>query len=170
MSPHGPSHSLPCSLARSLPRSDACSHTLRPSEAYRGRANIPKHQSLVASAADALTFSVGGNFNGRLVKHMILPTNNDEAQHMRTMTRPIPSTMLGSMDSGVGEDSEVGVGVGDGMLSGCSGAHMTHITETSEYEVNNSRSMNASLEILRTPTSSVHSQSAAERERELFLM
>ena len=101
---------------------------------------------------------------------MILPPNNDETQHMRTMTRPIPSTMLSSMDSAVGEDSEVGVGVGDGMLSGCSGAHMTHITETSEYEVNNSRSMNASLEILRTPTSSVHSQSAAERERELFLM
>ena len=112
---------------------------------------------------------MGGNFNGRLVKHMILPPNNDEAQNMRTMTRLIPPTMLGSMDSAVGEDS--GGGVGEGMLSGCSGAHMTHITETSEYEVNNSRSMNASgLEILRTPTSSVHSQSAAERERELFLM
>ena len=90
---------------------------------------------------------------------------------MRIMTGPIPPTMLGSMDSAIGEDSgRGGGGVGDCMLSGCSGAHMMHITETSEYEVNNSRSMNASgLEILRTPTSSMHSQSAAE-ERELFLM
>jgi hypothetical protein len=49
---------------------------------------------------------VGGNFNGRLVKHMILPPNNDEAQNMRTMTRLIPPTMLGSMDSAVGETQE----------------------------------------------------------------
>jgi len=189
---HPPSFSM-CTLSAALSRMPARTHARRNSEADRDRASIPNNQNLLAAAAESLCYSVGGNFNGRLLAHTVLPPGSDTPSYMDNGTGNTPRSgedaMLkerrgggGGGGGGAGPGGVGGRGGGGGaysdaqkrgMLSGVSGSCMTHITEASENEVNNS--MNSvtfsrleSLHTTVTSVSSTHSQDAVERE--LFLM
>jgi len=186
---HPPSLSM-CTLSAALSRMPARTHARRNSEADRDRASIPNNQNLLAAAAESLCYSVGGNFNGRLLAHTVLPPGSDTPSYMDNGTGNTPRSgedaMLkerrGGGGGGAGPGGVGGRGGGGGaysdaqkrgMLSGVSGSCMTHITEASENEVNNS--MNSvtfsrleSLHTTVTSVSSTHSQDAVERE--LFLM